>query len=1455
MKTRYNPFIRLTSIALLWSALSHVSSAATYRWDGDTDTSWSTVANWATGSGLTAGPAPTAVTAGHRLEVNNGINNPLVYTAAQGVTNYGSATVRGLVVGSSTSSGTMTITGGTFSSFNAAGTQLDVIGNGDNNIGILNISGGTFVGASVGTTLGLGGGAGRVSTLNVNSGSATTAALTFNSTNGTVNLNGGTLSVNNVVNTSIAGINSTFNFNGGTLRARQNTTGFLNSVAFGTARANVRDGGAIIDTNGFNVTISQALTHSNIINDQVTDGGLTKNGTGKLTLSAAPSYTGATVINAGTLSLAPTAPATFSSNISGAGAFEIGGTGRVTLTGNHTHTGGTAVINGASLGGEGSVAGSLSFTGTSSMAFDPSTMGANQHFRANTIDASAGTVSIVPSSSASGTNIVVMEATGGITGVVGLNFLGNSRLSLSFNENNTQLLATYTPASLKWKGTNVANPTFWDTGVTSNWENGGEVDTFAAGDNVLFDDTASNFNVAVQTPIIPGNLTFNHTSNYILSGAAIGGTGNLSKSGSGSLTINTSNTYTGVTNISGGYVILGSNTSLGSADSGTVVSGTGSLDIAGRNLGTEVITISGSGNDSIGGVNQGALVNSGAVQNNAIGRLVLAGDATIGGTSRWDIKNTSPTIDMGEFTLTKYGSGYIGLVGVAVSNPGDIDVTEGVLSIQTSTTMGGTAANRMRIRSNAVLSTWQSANPIVWSIDMENLSTLRAESAAIAANNTWTGPVNIADGGSVTIDAAGSMTLSGVISGTGSAINKIGTGVTYLPGANTYSGLTTIAAGGFVLQNTSALGTTDAGTVVTAGGRVELDNLTISGESLTIAGDGGNFFGALQARSGIGTWTAGLTVTATNTRIGAQVGATLQIPGVISSTSNHAILFRPADLTSTVVLSGANTYTGSTAIAGGVVSISNIGSVGGGASNFGDSSNATDGTIHMSINGATGYLRYTGTGEVTNRVVNLFAATNGAFIDQSGSGLLKFTGDFTATGAGSKNLALLGSTAGVGEIAGAIVDNSATNTSRITKEGTGTWILSGNNTFTGSVTINNGVLVITNSNALGAGVKTVTINASADKWLELDGTQSNITLPADFTFFTSGANGAIRSVAGNNVINGSITMMIGNGNTRIISDNAGSLTVNGNVTANTSGRALDLAGNSQANNVFAGVLDNANVPQLLKSGTGTWTLTAANTYTGATTINGGVLAIGATGSINSSASLSIAAGAELDTTAQASYTLPAAVTIGLHGDSNSRGVIDATGQALDIDGATVVFNISGTLTAPAYVIANYGSLSGSPAFASVTAPSGYEVVYNYNGGTQIALVQSGSDYDDWMDLYPSITGENRLPGADPDADGLSNHAEYAFGLDPSSASSVNPISQALSKSTGVFKYKRRATPARTGVSYSYESSTTLSGAWPVFTPTAEVSNNATPVEEITVTLPAELLQNPQLFIRVRAVKP
>ena len=139
----------------------------------------------------------------------------------------------------------------------------------------------------------------------------------FNITNaagdvGTVNLNGGVLTVDKIVaNGGATTAASTLNFNGGTLRASSNGTtdpgsgtNVAGDVTFlqGVTQVNVRNGGAVVDTNGFSITFNQVLSHSNVAGDSTTDGGLTANsssGSGVLTLTAANTFNGGTFINAG----------------------------------------------------------------------------------------------------------------------------------------------------------------------------------------------------------------------------------------------------------------------------------------------------------------------------------------------------------------------------------------------------------------------------------------------------------------------------------------------------------------------------------------------------------------------------------------------------------------------------------------------------------------------------------------------------------------------------------------------------------------------------------------------------------------------------------------------------------------------------------------------------------------------------------------------------------------------------------------------------------------------------------------------------------------------------------------------------------------------------------------------------------------------------------------------------
>ena len=203
----------------------------------------------------------------------------------------------------------------------------------------------------------------------------------------------------------------------------------------------------------------------------------------------------------------------------------------------------------------------------------------------------------------------------------------------------------------------------------------------------------------------------------------------------------------------------------------------------------------------------------------------------------------------------------------------------------------------------------------------------------------------------------------------------------------------------------------------------------------------------------------------------------LTLNGIISGA--FGLIKAGADI---LTLTKANTYTGKTAILAGTLSAASLGDVGGAASNLGIPGNAADGTISLGNAGTAGQLTYTGAGETTDRVIDLAGTTGGVTIDAAGTGLLKFTSAFTATGAGSKTLTLTDAVLSGGEIAGAIVDNNTLggNLTSVTKDGGGTWTLSGANTFTGGVTVNQGTLKVGFGNAFGpnnASVTAVTVKS------------------------------------------------------------------------------------------------------------------------------------------------------------------------------------------------------------------------------------------------------------------------------------------------------------------------------------------------------------------------------------------
>jgi len=182
-------------------------------------------------------------------------------------------------------------------------------------------------------------------------------------------------------------------------------------------------------------------------------------------------------------------------------------------------------------------------------------------------------------------------------------------------------------------------------------------------------------------------------------------------------------------------------------------------------------------------------------------------------------------------------------------------------------------------------------------------------------------------------------------------------------------------------------------------------------------------------------------------------------------------------------------------------------------------------------------LIYTGAGDTTDRGVNLQGSPSR--FTQSGDGLLKLTGDFIASISGTKLIYLDGSSAGAGEIAGSIANPPVSGNTRIVKEGTGTWTLSGTNTYRGTTMISVGTLALSGSGSIADSPE---IEVSAQAALDVSG------LSSIFTAFSNQTLRGAGTVIGNVNIAGTIDP--GAGTT------SATLTVLGDVSFNTGSRLM-----------------------------------------------------------------------------------------------------------------------------------------------------------------------------------------------------------------------------------------------------------------------------------------------------------
>lgn len=854
-------------------------AAAATQWTGAISSDWTTLANWNPAIAQTQGTFYT------RINVNNNGNSPLVYDAARGTTILRPAD-RGLVIGSGSNnantSGTMHITGGSFSTVGAQ--SPDVIGNGQGNSGVLNITGGSF--ASDELHLGVSGqGAGN---LDIQSGSADIAALSFRFASGgtgTVHLNGGSLTTTSI-SRSGSGIGN-LNLNGGILRAGGSSENFVE----GLSNAFIRSNGVTLDSSTHSVAIAQAL-----LNDPAfPNGGIVKTGSGIVTLTGNNTYTGATQIHAGTLAISH-------ANALGAATAgtSVANSATLALADNIT----TPVAESVSIAGVGKDSrGALQSQSGSNVWSGPVTVtasntrigvqdGASLTVSGNITEASPGTTVIFRAGLNAG-NDITLTGTGntwtGPTHVFSSSATGGAlRLGASDTLPASALLQVAGPGVAGRLDLNGFDQT--SSGLTHSTSG-----SSAIGTGIV---TNSGATVSTLTLDLPQSITREFIG-VIENG--IGGV-QLIKSGPGTQILSGPNTYTSGTRIAAGTLRQGVANAFGSTSSNLDLTG-GAANLNGMPLG--IGQLNGTG---------------GSIHNNASSTealLTLGNGNASGGIYSGTIADRST--GTGTLGLTKTGSGVQTLAGNN-SFSGPLQVNAGVL-VAASASALGSSQGACNIESGGSLRMADGISITGKSITLQGTGAgfNGALQAAENASAIWAGPIILADAAArIGAMPGGTLVISGPVSGNagfqslsiGAGTGGSATVILSAPqGTNTYQGTTSIIRGTLKLGAHHSLPATTTLDVDSANA-AEAAIFDLNGYDQSVA--------SLQRTNAQGGAGASIVTNSQPTHSAFTIHSSDDNTFSGSISGNLSVI---KSGNGSLTLSGANTYQGNTTVAGGTLQL------------------------------------------------------------------------------------------------------------------------------------------------------------------------------------------------------------------------------------------------------------------------------------------------------------------------------------------------------------------------------------------------------------------------------------------------------------------------------------------------------------------------------------------------------
>jgi autotransporter-associated beta strand protein len=364
-----------------------------------------------------------------------------------------------------------------------------------------------------------------------------------------------------------------------------------------------------------------------------------------------------------------------------------------------------------------------------------------------------------------------------------------------------------------------------------------------------------------------GTLTFDQINSSTVNNT-ISGSGTVNQNGTGTLALGGVNSsFTGGININSGILQAANTNALGSWTAGAVtISSGGTLDLGGISstvgnstshalFGTKQFNISGAG---VG--NNGAIINSGANNtelDGGISRITLTGNATLGGSTRWDMRNNTPTLNLAGFTLTKTGANEISLAGsptIQMGTGGSIIINQGELAIEGTPVFSG-SGNSITVNSGTTLGNYELASGSFTCPITLNGGTLLNSSGN--GNTSCINDAPITLDANSTLDSGGNtgntITINGVISGGGYGltISGIASDAAIFTAAETYSGNTTINST-LVLSGSGSIA--DSPNITIASGatfNVSAVGMTMgASQTLDVSATGGNTTATLTTASG-----------------------------------------------------------------------------------------------------------------------------------------------------------------------------------------------------------------------------------------------------------------------------------------------------------------------------------------------------------------------------------------------------------------------------------------------------------------------------------------------------------------------------------------------------------------------------------------------------------------------------